>query len=71
MPSFTNNELLVKAQERARDYLEFNIYKLALSLDVDIAELSSDYQIPVSESDHDYNSYVALKRMCTSLDRLQ
>lgn len=71
MPLNISNPLLNRAKDRAIEYLEFNIASIAISLNLDLETLSSDLEIPVSEDSSDYHSYVALKGMCASLEKLQ
>lgn len=65
-----SQENINKAKQRSIDFLEVSIASTAMALGVDLAELDSNYEIPVSEDDEKYKSYKSLKDMYASLERL-
>jgi len=65
-----SQENINKAKQRSIDFLEVSIASTAMALGVDLAELDSSYEIPVSEDDEKYKSYKSLKDMHANLERL-
>jgi hypothetical protein len=57
------------AREKAIAFLEKNIFSLSLILGLDEDEL--DFIIPVAEGEPDYNAYVSLIKMVSSLQKLK
>jgi hypothetical protein len=60
-----------KAKEKAIAFLEKNIFNLSLILGVDVDELTAEYEVPVSETDPEYTSYIVLARMSENLRKLE
>lgn len=67
----TDEELIERSKDLAKKTLQATIVPLAITLDLDISTLSSDLIIPVDSEHVNYKSYVALKNMCASLEKLQ
>lgn len=63
-------EKIQKAKDEARQYLEYSIYVLAIMLAVDVESLSSDFEIPVEESDSTYGAYSSLLKQVRALEAI-
>ncbi len=58
------------AKADAKEFLEYSIQVLCLTLGVDTADVSSSYAIPVAESDSSYSGHQAILRQATALEAL-
>ncbi|MBF83045.1 MAG: hypothetical protein CL489_01070 [Acidobacteria bacterium] len=58
------------AKADAKEFLEYSIQVLCLTLGVDTADVSSSYAIPVAESDSSYSAHQAILRQATALEAL-
>ena len=59
-----------EAKAEARDFLEYSIYVLCITLDIDPVDVTGTMTIPVSEDHADYDSWQALKRQAAALESL-
>jgi hypothetical protein len=66
-----NEQQKQKAKDKAVSFLEKNIFDLCLVLGVDQDELTSDYEIPVTEDDPDYKGYFSLIKMFQNLAKIE
>ena len=64
------SEQIQTAKEDAREFLEYSIYRIALTLGVLPDEISSTMTIPVEENDPSYISYQTLIRQVVILEAL-
>ena len=58
------------AKADAKEFLEYSIQVLCLSLGMDPAEASSSFAIPVADTDGFYIAYQAVVRQATALEAL-
>ena len=58
------------AKADAKEFLEYSIQVLCLTLDVDTADVSSSYAIPVAADDITYSAHQAIVRQATALEAL-
>lgn len=58
------------AKADAKEFLEYSIQVLCLSLNVDTADVSSSYAIPVAEDDITYAAHQSILRQATALEAL-
>lgn len=65
-----SEDSILKAKQKSIEFLEVSIATTAMALGVPLSDLSSDWDIPVSESDPSYKSYKSLKDMYTNLLKL-
>lgn len=59
-----------QAKAEAREFVEYSIFATATLLNVDLEDVSSTMDIPVSADDLMYNAYVGLKRQAAVLESL-
>lgn len=59
-----------KAKADARELLEYSVYVLSAMLAVDVNSLTSEFVIPVAESDASYHAYECLVRQVRALEML-
>jgi hypothetical protein len=65
------NDQIFKARTEAMEFLEYSVYVLALHLNVEMQDLSSEYVIPVQVDDPQYSLYLSLTRQVTALEVAQ
>ena len=58
------------AKADAKEFLEYSIQVLCLSLGMNPAEASSSFTIPVASDDSSYIAYKAVVRQATALEAL-
>lgn len=58
------------AKADAKEFLEYSIQVLCLSLGMDPAEASSSFTIPVADTDLSYNAYQSVVEQATALEAL-
>ena len=63
-------EQIARAKTEAREFLEYSLFTIGVSLGVMPDDISSSMTIPVGENDPEYWSYVSLVRQATILERL-
>lgn len=63
-------EQIARATEDAREFLEYSVLTIAVTLGVLPEEISSQMAIPVGESDPQYLSYVSLIRQAAILEQM-
>ena len=58
------------AKADAKEFLEYSVQVLCLSLGMNPAEASSSFTIPVADTDSSYIAYQAVVRQATALEAL-
>jgi hypothetical protein len=64
-------EQVSRARTEAREFLEYSIFTIGLSLGILPEDISSSMTIPVGENDPEYWSYVSLIRQASILEQLE
>jgi hypothetical protein len=59
-----------EAKAEARDFLEYSIYVLCITLDVNPDDVTGTMTIPVSADHADYSNWQALTRQAAALESL-
>lgn len=60
----------LKAQQEAREFLEYSILALASILGIVVSEIGDEYIVPVDEEDQYYEAHLALSRQVAALSLL-
>jgi hypothetical protein len=66
-----NEQQKQRAKYKAVSFLEKSIFDLCLVLGVDQDDLTSDYEIPVTEDNPDYKGYFSLVKMFQNLEKIE
>lgn len=64
-------EQIARAKSEAREFLEYSLFTIGVSLGVMPEDISSSLVIPVGENDPEYWSYTSLIRQATILEQLE
>ena len=60
----------IKAQQEAREFLEYSILTLASILGILVSDIDDEYVVPVGEDDQYYEAHLALSRQVAALSLL-
>lgn len=63
-------EQIAKAQEEAREFLEYSVFKIGLTLGLLPEDISGSMIVPVEEGHPEYASYQSLIRQALILEQM-